>query len=237
MDLDVLRDRFKSGALSGVYGVLRRAKRTMRGEPLAGDLPVQPSLITLPELQQMAARKPRAARVYYSQAHAWLEQGAMHSAARALACLRCALYFGFESPERVALLSAVCAARSGLGGRARELCAALDVHDLTSEEVALREGLLGATDSPSRTEPTSVLQARVEELSPRSLLVVEDDAAETASWAAQAQYLLVSPVVNGLSLGDLRGLSLRFDVGVGSLAARMLAEQTGIVCEHWVARE
>src|SRR5579872_589711 len=142
------RERLKSGSLSKLYAYARRAKRRLRGEPLGGTVQTEFPPLGLADLRAAAPMVPDHARLYYSLGRAYLEGDAEVDLRRALACLRSAEAFDFESPERSALYRALIAARRGDPEQARSLVRALVPYELTETENALRERLLRGEVTP-----------------------------------------------------------------------------------------
>jgi hypothetical protein len=241
MDTDSWRERLKSGPTGGLYALARRLKRRLRGEPIAGHVPTTFPTLALSELLALPTAMPENARVYYSQARAWLETDSPGAARRALACLRCAEALPFESVERVTLYKSLALARCGDATRSIQLASTLESDDLTVDEDALRTRLLNreivpdsASDAPG---PLALLRPVVEARTPESLLVVRDPDAETASWLPEASYVIAVPHINGLSSAALGRVKRDFSLGLGTSHDKQNVERAGVRCAAWLTVE
>ena len=134
------REKLKSGALQSVYICARRMKRRLRGEPLAGTVPVAKTPLSSEELRAQMALFPDEPRLYFSLALNGLEEGSEAALAQAIAFLEQAEVLGFPSPERIALYKAVCERRRGQTG-AEQAVLSLPDYEWTPDEKKLRDQL------------------------------------------------------------------------------------------------
>lgn len=134
------REKLKSGALQSIYVQARKIKRKVRGEPLAGTVPVTKPPLSSDELRAQAALWPNEPRLYFSLALNYLEVGGDPALMQALECLEKAEALGFPSPERITLYKAVCAQRRGQK-EAGQAVLSLPDYEWTADEKKLRDEL------------------------------------------------------------------------------------------------
>lgn len=235
------RHGLKSGPLGRVYGLLRRTKRKLRGEPLAGYVPLTFPPLQVSHLLKLAPSLQDHSRFYYSLGLAYLTRGQPGDALKAGACLRTAEAFGFESPERTLLHLARAELRSSVLAKWMELLAEIDPRDLTPHEQSLviqmreRDTRSGDEAFPHRTWKPEREVLDGERVT--SLLVVGDGAAATAFWCPDARYVSATPEVTGLKPESIAEMGSAFYLCVGSPSAVANARSLGIRCAHWRAVE
>jgi hypothetical protein len=234
MILNGLRERAKTGRLSGLYSHARNWKRTIRGEPLVGIVPQNPEALCLQDLLPLGPPHADHARFHFSLGLAYARVDEPANDRKGLAALRCAALLGFESTERLTLYRAELSSRLGDFTSAREALWPLDPADLTDVEDEMRVRILarGLTAPVRRVDPVSDPCPNAE-----SILVIGDSAGWSALWAPRADYWLCDRAVNGLGPEHAAIARTEFEVGVASDEARRAAESAGVRCGRWIARE
>ena len=230
-----LRESMKSGPLSGAYAFVRRRKRRLLRQPVAGAVPLTFPPLSVEQLFSCLPRMRGHSRFQYSLGLAYLDRNLPGDGLRAAACLRSAETLGFESPERVA----VHRARLGNRREAARLVGGIEPFELTPKEQSLLEAvatgsalageLAASTDGPwerarMKLEGTGAVSG---------LLAVGDLDAATALWWPEAIYLSATPEVTGVDPELVASLGLAFEVVVGPRAAVDEARQAGVCCERW----
>ena len=198
--------------------------------------PVLPPLKAagIPALKQWVGTYPDTARILFSIALQYYESGDRVTDDRALACLRCSEWLGFESIERIVLYRALLAARSGDRDEFETRRSFLQPHDLSAQEQALMqhaELIVDRTHMARRARrgmPEPLVSDR-----PKRVLVVGDRDAVSARWFSESDYLLICPEVNGLAPNWWAARRGQFDTAFGSGEAERRTAEAGIPFERW----
>lgn len=244
------RDRFKAGPFGSLYGMVRRAKRTIRREPIAGTPPMLQAPLPADTLRAAAREMPDHGRLYFSLALAELfgdaasdapnlaqEAGSRTSLRRALACLRTAEFFDFEAAERVLLYKAWIYARLGDTAMAQRLTADIEAWELDEERPLLERIRAGAVSALRDSTPSVALRALelYQDGHPSMKLLVAGDAtAESALWLPHSRYLLIDESVTGLTIEIAERLAMRFAVGIAD--TRIADAARRLECDRWIER-
>jgi hypothetical protein len=231
------RERLKSGPLSNTYSRLRRLKRQVLREPLGEALPLTFERWSIDALLPLAARYPDRARAYFSLMLAYLARAQQGDLARARACLRCAAALDFESPERLKLYAALLDAQGGSSVSAAELMQELPSYEWTPAERELLRSAASAHDVSTGGAREAPVARRAPGAVPRlpqvrSLLVLDDERALSATWLPDAPYFLASPRVTGVSAADLPRLGRRFELGIRPVSAAATCDPS--LCDAWL---
>jgi hypothetical protein len=234
------REHLKASPLRGLYGAVRRAKRVIRNEPLAGILPYDPPPLDAATLRAMAAAMAGHPALYYSLALAYLSDHGEGSPSLALACLRCAEALNYDSPERIALYKGVALGALGQDREAMRMVEPLVTYELTPEENGLRREILAGrvphgyascgTKTPSSPPPPHVQGSGIS----GRVLVLHDTHGSSALWFQDATFFLADPMVTGLSIGNVCQTGLEFDYCVGPAAILERARRAHISVACWV---
>jgi hypothetical protein len=194
--------------------------------------PVMPKLLPadVETLKSLVTSCPDTARILFSMALRYIDEGDPISDARALACLRTAEFLQFEACERITLWRAVLAARSGAVEEAATLGKSLQPHEISDGERARLESALassGQAAGPVNQQPAT-------SKTPETVLVLDDHDAKSARWFPASRYLWVSTAGNRLSLSWAAGVQTSFDAVCGPLQLRKEAEAAGIRYAEWI---
>jgi hypothetical protein len=235
------REVLKSSSLRAAYALLRRVKREVLNEPLAGVVPTTIDRWSVQAHLPLIQRYPDRGRLLFSLALAYLDRAGAGDLDKARACLRSARAVDFESLERVRLYLAVIDARQGNSESARALCDELPEYEWIDAEAAL----LREAAAPRWAVPERVPRPAPEGATPfgapphadigsaRSVLVVGDDTARTASWAAAAEYYLVASDVTGVDVSAAALVDRRFDLGLCPISGPVDALRSK--CDDWMS--
>ncbi len=232
------REKLKSGPLTGVYACLRRVKRKLLREPLAGVVPIPLGPWGVEAHFGLLKQRPDDARLYFSLAIAYFERNEPGDLPKARACLRSASALDFESPERTALYDALIAARTGCACGAIGFVQQVPAYEWTEEEAALVRSLSSHPHDACQTAVSVACNGPEKEVAgASSVLVVGDGAAASCDWVPSARYMLVSPEVTGVDLDDLAPLGRTFEVGVRPVngANGNGHAEPSPLCGRWVA--
>jgi hypothetical protein len=232
------REKLKAGPMTGLYARLRRIKRLLLREPLAGVVPLPVEPWSVEAHLALLKQHPDHGRLYFSLAVAYFDRDEPGDMPKARACLRSAAALDFESPERIALYEALMAGRTGCSCPARALSERVPGYEWTEEEAAFLQGVLEGPDrgcgtGESTLEGSTGIEQEV--FSARSVLVVGDELAATARWAPSAAYFLASPQVTGVDVTDLLPLGRRFEVGVRPANGGGSSFPQLPLCDRWLA--
>lgn len=236
------REKLKTGPFQRFYLIARNTKRRLRGEPLAGTIPLTQRPLPVADLLALAELIPDHARLYYSLGLDYLENEDSTSDQKALACLRCAEALGFEATERIMLYKALLMARRGRSEEALGLIQSLDLREMTEEEQKLLSKIARnqiqqracPETATSSVWETACRQVEGSAESAESLLVIGDSEGVSAHWLPQARYLLIAPEVTGLSVATASSLGLQFEAGIAAEEWQQAARQAGLLCKKWL---
>ncbi len=107
----ILRESLKTGWLSGIYGLMRRVKRSAKGETLSGTIEPPLPPYSKDSLLSLVDCLSGSGRYHFSLAWDSFDAGQYRET---IAHCYTSLFACFESPARAALLIAVAAHRSNL---------------------------------------------------------------------------------------------------------------------------